>query len=243
MPTEHLSDDDRAVLEYLDKEGTDGAADDVQLENLPKDELIEFVQDQQDEIAGWKQVTKDLAAEHRELKEEFEGQQETVRFLVSKVNEIDDRVEGRDPTRHLTTLEKYARKSREERKRDLNAKTYRATVIFENWTEWAESVGDGQTAISTQKRRGQNAKLALKVDLENGLDEDVTLQSVQIHRAMKELARTSAQEPDEISEDRNEAGRLKIEGGAFTYQERLTPDNSTEYKVVTLENPDMVTLP
>ena len=231
MSTEQLADDDAALLEHLDQqaeenhEPNDYAGEDY----VPREELEEERQ------------------RRRELEEKVDSMHGTLKDLVSTVNELQGRVDGDDPTNPRTSthyndrtlLEKYASMSDEEREETLGPTTQRAVEIFQNWEDWRDTTPNGQV-ISTKMRRGRYDRLALKVDLQNAREKE--LHNAEVYRAMKEVARLSVTDNDEVEAVTDTSGREHITGGAFEFHEKPNPDNSSDYKILTLANPDEVTL-
>ena len=161
------------------------------------------------------------------LEERLEQQPspDTVKWLVAQV-------QG-DPTSEvgledMTTLEQYAQMPLHERADTLGASDLRATLIFENWSEWSVTGPYGDEAISTRQTRPATLRVLLReadptVDHQGGQD----LHRQQVYRAMRAVHRLS--------------------GGAIEYDEQASsPDNtdSETYHALRLEAPgEMPTLP
>lgn len=192
----------------------------------------------------------ELEAEVQDLRDELTGVKQT---LFSEINDLKAKVEGRDTTdprdntyyEDLTLLEKYNRMSEAEEEQLLagNSSKRRALVIFRNWTNWAREVEAGWL-ISTNHTRGSYGKAAIKIDLEAELGED--LQSNEVYRAMKMVAKLSAQSQDDVDVVKDSYGREHITGGAFEYHEKVNPDadgQNRKFKVLKLADADSITLP
>lgn len=222
-----LTEADRDLLEHLDGEDEE-ALSQAQIEELRRRnrQLEAEVEDLRDELTAWKQT------------------------VASRLNELGDRVNGRDPSdpragnfyEDLTILEKYSRMSNAEREELLggNPSKLRAVKIFENWSDWSRTVQAGQL-ISTNHTRGRYNKIALKVDLQSATDED--LQNVEVYRAMKMVAKLSAQERDDVETITDEFDREHIHGGAFEYHEKVNPDSGDHFKILKLVDEGAVTFP
>lgn len=198
-----------------------------------------------------------LREENRELEEEVQDLRDeltaTKKTLFAEINKLRDEVNGKDPSDprsgnyydDLTVLEKYERMSDEERDELLSGcpSKRRAVKIFENWSEWSQrgARDRDEQLISTNQTRGQYNKLALKVDLQSATGTD--LQNVEVYRAMKMVAKLSVQDPDDVICETDQYGREHVKGGAFEFHEKVNPDSGNHYKVLTLAEPDAVTLP
>jgi hypothetical protein len=168
--------------------------------------------------------------------------EETVRQLSEQVNALREnqvspqwkqwvtaQVQGEgevqevDPER-LTTLEKYARMSMDERVSTLGASNLRATIILENWPRWSQRGPYGDEAITTTMTRPDTLRVLLRerdptVDVEGGED----LKGTQVYRAMRAVHR--------------------LTDGAIRYDEDCKhPDNTSRetYHALTLAAPDEV---
>lgn len=237
MNTEELTDEDRDFLDHVTQ-----ADDDV-------DEVTALKR----ELAEERQRRQELEEEVLDIRDELRGWEETVKDVVATVNDHDARLRGDDPTdprvgnyyENLTILEKYGRMSVEERETVLegNPSKLRAVEIFHNWNDWSQAgaIDPSEQLISTLHTRGQYNKLAVKVDLQNATDED--LQNIEVYRAMKQVAKLSVVDPDDVETVTDQNGREHITGGAFEYHEKVNADNSKKFKVLKLVDPDMVTLP
>lgn len=226
-----LTDRDREVLDQLDTEGEPAPSAQEQIEALRKE-------------------NQELEAEVQDLRDELTATKKTV---FSKLNELQDKVDGQDPTdprsnnyyENLTILEKYERMSEGERQDLLSGSPSkrRAVLIFQNWADWSRTVEAGEL-ISTNHTRGKYGKTAISVDLQTATGED--LQANEVYRAMKAVAKLSVQDTDEIEAVTDQYGREHVTGGAFEYHEKVNPDASGQkrkFKVLKLVDPDAITLP
>jgi len=203
----------------------------------------------EEQIAQLRAENQQLRAEVTDLRDELTATKQT---LFSELNDIRDRLTGQDPTNprangyyeDLTIIEKYSKMSPEERA-DLLANSstkQRAVLIYQHWADWAREV-DAGWLISTNFTRGAHGKTAIKIDLEQATGDD--LQSTEVYRAMRMVAKLSAQERDDVEVLTDTAGRKHITGGAFEYHEMVNPDTngtSRKFKVLKLVDPDGVSL-
>lgn len=225
--TDELTDGDRALLDHLSEEG----------ESRPAEE----------QIAELRQRNRELEAEVTDLREELTAWKQT---FASRLNELGEKVNGGDPTdpransyyENLTILEKYHRMPEEEREELLagNTSKLRAIKIFEHWSDWSRTVEAGQL-ISTNHTRGRYNKIAVKVDLQSATGDD--LQNVEVYRAMKQVAKLSVRDTEEVECITDEYGREHITGGAFEYHEKVNPDSGSHFKILKLVDPDRVDVP
>jgi len=226
-----LTDRDRDVLDQLDSDGASSP---------PAQEQIEALREE----------NRELEAEVQDLRDELTATKKT---LFSQLNQLQDKVNGQDPTdprsntyyENLTILEKYSRMSEGERE-DLLAGSpskRRAVLIFQNWADWSRTVDAGEI-ISTNHTRGKYGKTAISVDLQTATDED--LQANEVYRAMKAVAKLSVQETDEVEAVTDQYGREHISGGAFEYHEKVNPDangQKRKFKLLKLVDADAITFP
>lgn len=225
---EELSDNDEEYLDALEVEEKD-----------PEEQIEEL-----------RQENRELKAEVQDLRDELTATKQT---LFSQLNELQEKVNGQDPTdprannfyEDLTILEKYARMSEEERADllDGSPSKQRAVLIFQNWTDWARNV-DAGWLINTNHTRGAHGKSGIKIDLEQATGED--LQANEVYRAMRMVAKLSAQEKDEVDIVTDDYGRKHISGGAFEYHEKVNPDaqgQKRKFKVLKLADEEAITLP
>lgn len=164
----------------------------------------------------------------QELEQRLEAQPspDTVKWLVAQV-QGGGAGQPVDPER-MTTLEKYAQMPLGERAEAIGASDLRATLIFENWSDWAQRGPYGDEAITTRQTRPATLRVLLReVDptVDHTAGEDLHRQ--QVYRAMRATHRLS--------------------DGAIVYDEEASsPDNTdTEtYHALRLEAPgEMPTLP
>lgn len=227
---DELTADDRAFLDHLEGE----------TESRPPEE----------QIAELRRENRELEEEVQDLRDELTATKKT---LFAQLNELQDKVNGQDPTdprannfyEHLTILEKYSRMSEAEREDllDGSPSKQRAVLIFQNWTDWARNV-DAGWLINTNHTRGKHGKSGIKIDLEQATGED--LQANEVYRAMRMVAKLSAQEREDVDVVTDQYGRKHITGGAFEYHEKVNPDatgQSRKFKVLKLTDEDAVTLP
>lgn len=152
---------------------------------------------------------------------------DTVKWLVSQVQGEGGIQQPVDPEA-MTTVERYAQMPLDERVSTLGASDLRATLIFENWSEWSQRGPYGDEAITTAQTRPATLRVLLRevdptVDVAAGED----LHRQQVYRSMRALHRLTE--------------------GAIRYDESHTsPDNtdSGTCHALVLEAPgDMPTLP
>lgn len=226
---EGLTDRDREVLDHIGGE-------------VPDDH------DAQEQIEALRKENRELAAEVQDLRDELTATKKT---LFSELNKVRDELNGQDPTdprsspryADLTTLEKYARMSEEERDDLLGSSDQRAVLIFENWSDWSRTVDAGEL-INTNHTRGKHGKTAISVDLQTATGED--LQANEVYRAMKAVAKLSASDPDDIEHLTDTNGREHVTGGAFEYHEKVNPDangQKRKFKILKLADADAITFP
>lgn len=213
-------------------------------EPLPVEEQLQEQRRRNDELE------EDIA----DLRDELEGWKETVRGLAGQLNDVSERVRGRDPTdprsrgfyENLTILEKYSRMDEAERNELLagNPSKLRAVLIFENWENWSNTVAAGQV-ISTNSTRGRYNKMALRVDLQSATGKD--LENIEVYRAMKMVAKLSVQERDQAEAITDEYDREHIRGGAFEFHDKVNTDanggKGKSFKILKLVDPEAVILP
>lgn len=230
--TDGLSQHDRDVMDIAaggQPDHDESAKQKIERLEQRNDELEEMVLDLQDELTAWKET------------------------FASRINELGEKVEGQDPTdprannfyEDLTILEKYQQMPEEEREQNLSGNTskLRAVKIFENWSDWSQrgARDSSEQFISTLHTRGRYNKIALKVDLQSATGED--LQNIEVYRAMKQVAKLSVQDTDEVECITDEFGREHITGGAFEFHEKVNEDNQKKFKALKLADPDQVTIP
>lgn len=226
---EGLTDRDREVLDHIGGETPDD-------------------HDAQEQIEALRKENRELAAEVQDLRDELTATKKT---LFSELNKVRDELNGQDPTDprssprydSLTTLEKYARMSEEERDDLLGSSDQRAVLIFENWSDWSRTVDAGEL-INTNHTRGKHGKTAISVDLQTATGED--LQANEVYRAMKAVAKLSASDPDDIEHLTDTNGREHVTGGAFEYHEKVNPDangQKRKFKILKLADADAITFP
>lgn len=230
-----ISDENRDFLDAIDVEGRNQSE---QIEALrERNRLLE-------------EKVEDQEAEIQDLRDELTGVKQT---LFSEINDLKARLDGQDPTdprannyyEDLTILEKYAEMTQEEREELLSGNTskLRAVMIFENWRSWAKRV-DAGWLINTNHTRGSYGKSGIKIDLEEETGED--LQSNEVYRAMRMVAKLSAKDTDDVEVLTDSYGRKHITGGAFEYHEKVNPDadgQNRKFKVLKLVDEEAISLP
>ncbi len=163
----------------------------------------------------------------QELEQRLENQPspDTVKWLVAQVQGGQREAV---PQEEMTTVERYAQMPLEERASTLAASELRATLIFENWSEWSQRGPYGDEAITTRQTRPATLRVLLREadpTVEVAAGEDLHRQ--QVYRAMRALHR--------------------LTGGAIEYDEQASsPDNTDAetYHALRLEAPgEMPTLP
>lgn len=203
--------------------------EDIDVSSLSRDELIRRTERLEEEVA--------------DLQEELA---ETKSALFTKINQIEDRLDGdrsgNQDLDNLTILEKYQRMPPGERERLLSASQRRAVVIFEHWRDWAEDVKAGWLITTRQSRDRRHGKSNIKADLKAATGED--LSSVEVYRAMKMVAKLSAEDPDQEAEHIvDEYDREHIDGGAFEYHDKVHSDANRTFKVLKLVDPEAIGVP
>lgn len=149
--------------------------------------------------------------EKLERKQDGRVGNETIVWMLKRVEEI---VLGRDgdssgiEVEEMTTAGRYVQMPLGERAEAIGASELRATLIFENWTEWAREGPYGDEFISTAQSKPAPLRMLLReadptVDVQAG--EDLAWQ--QVYRAMRALHR--------------------LTDGAFQYDEDHTPPDNT----------------
>ncbi|AGM11852.1 hypothetical protein M201_gp86 [Haloarcula californiae tailed virus 2] len=182
-----------------------------------------------DDEAALREQVAALEQEVQTLKQRLENQPspDTVKWLVAQVQQGGGAGQPVDPEA-MTTVERYAQMPLGERADTLGASDLRATLIFENWSDWAQRGPYGDEAITTRQTRPATLRVLLReadptVDASAGED----LHRQQVYRAMRALHR--------------------LTGGAIVYDEQASsPDNtdSETYHALRLEAPgEMPTLP
>ena len=202
---EGLSDRDEAVLAAAFDAGND-------------DDLAE-------RVAALESLVESLQADIAQLEADLEAEREHKRELVQAVNRLQDAVEGRDELVGASTLQKYASMDAADREDLLSTSERRAVLIYQNWDELAW-VANGKELLETQARA--NAKhnpSKLRYRLNKHFDE--SLQSTEIYRALKAVARLSGGE-----EDTDTNGRTHVTGGEYEYHILPTADGSKTRRVL-----------
>lgn len=196
---------------------------------------LETRMDDADGEDDYEEIVCDLRSTVRELEREFRQYQHRV---DDRFGELERRIENLDAdtvTDHAHPIERYADIPTDEREELLSTSEQLAVVLHEQWADIAWKLGGGKNYAG--KRNGYrygvdsktkaNAKYnpsQLKYRLQERTDRD--LQSTQVYRALKRLAKLSG--GDEYVED----GRVKIMGGVYSYEERPTPDNNETRRVL-----------
>jgi|AKVG01.1.fsa_nt_gi Mg2+ and Co2+ transporter CorA len=167
--------------------------------------------------------------------EEFEAYQDAIAKRLSRfedrLSELEEGDVGDATHDDAPVIEKYATKV-ENGETDIfqNQRSLRRAVeIHRNWERWKQKFGAGGNwnwGISTaQKSNRKHKPMEIKVDLEDSLAE--ALEAVEVHRAMKMLAKKSfIESDDEIDEYRDDGNRLHITGGEYEYHQKTSPDNT-----------------
>jgi len=172
---------------------------------------------------------RELENRVQELEQRLENQPspDTVKWLVAQVQGEGGAAGQVDPER-LTTVERYAQMPMEDRVESLPASEVRATILFENWSEWAQRGPYGDEAITTRQTRPATLRVLLReadptVEVSAGED----LHRQQVYRAMRAVHRPS--------------------DGAIVYDEQASSPDNTDgetYHALRLEAPgEMPTLP
>lgn len=188
--SEELSERDELVLDEASEDGDDDLADRV----AALESLMESMQ------ADIERLEADLKSEHEHKRE-----------LIQLVNRLQAAVEDRDELVGASTLEKYASMDKADREELLSTSEQRAVSIYRHWDELAW-VAQGHEVIETQLRANATGKQSrAKYRLEKHFDE--SLQSNELYRAMKAVARLSG---GEASTD--EYNHERITGGDFEYR-------------------------
>lgn len=234
---DELDDSDEAFLEYITGDGDD----------LSDEERLEAqVQQLEDENAELREMVTDL-------RDEVHGYQEMVKDLAGRVNELGDRVAGQDPSdpransfyEDLTTLEKYARMPEDEREELLSTSRQLAVLIFENWTDWAKQLDAGWLINTKPNSNRLYNRSDIKVYLKEASGDD--LQSTEVYRAMKQVAKLSVGPDEEYEHVTDDYGREHITGGAFEYHDKVNPDanggSGQKFKVLKLVDEEAISLP
>jgi len=180
-----------------------------------------------DDEAALREQVEILENRVQELEQRLEQQPspDTVKWLVSQVQGGHE--QPVDPEA-MTTLERYAQMPAGEREGSLPASEMRATLLFENWTEWARSGPYGDEFMTTAQEKPATLRVLLRErDPTVAVDAGEDLAWNQVYRAMRAAHR--------------------LTDGALQYdEEHRTPDNtdSGTCHALVLEAPgEMPTLP
>ena len=200
-----LSDRDKLVLEAVVEPGDD--------------------EDLAGRVDALESIVESLQADIVQLEADLEAEREHKRKLVRALNRLQGAVEGRDELVGASTLQKYASMGEADREELLSTSERRAVSIYRHWDELAW-VANGKELLETQARA--NAKhnpSKLRYRLNKHFDE--SLQSTEIYRALKAVARLSGG-----GEDTDTNGRTHITGGDFAYHVLPTADGSKTRRVL-----------
>ncbi len=179
-----------------------------------------------DDSDAQKRITE-LENRVQELEQQVEQQPspDTVKWLVAQVQ---GGVQEATDQEEMTTVERYVQMPLGERAETLAASDLRASLLFENWSEWARSGPYGDEFMTSAQQKPATLRVLLRerdptVEVEAGQD----LAWQQVYRAMRALHRLTE--------------------GAIEYDEQhRTPDNtdSGTCHALVLEAPGrMPTLP
>jgi len=179
-------------------------------------------------VSNLEQRVQELTQQVERLEQRLDAQPspDTVKWLVSQV-QSGNHTQPTDPE-EMTSLERYVQMPLEERADLLPVSEMRATLIFENWTEWAHSGPYGGEFMTTAQEKPATLRVLLRErDPTVNVDAGEELHHQQVYRAMRAVHR--------------------LTDGALEYDERhRTPDNtdSGTCHALKLEAPDeMPTLP
>jgi hypothetical protein len=137
---------------------------------------------------------------------------------------------------HATTLDKYAAMPDQTREETLGATDQRAVTLYQDWFDVARETPSGEYAIATKRNpRKKHGRSDLKDDIERVCDESLAWN--QIYRTMRRVAELSGGEHVVDDYDRNH-----VVGGCFEFHEKPTPDGDRVYKLLTLVDPEPLTL-
>jgi hypothetical protein len=164
-----------------------------------------------DRVAALESLVESMQADIARLEAALDAEREDTRNLVQMVNRLQDAVEDRDKLVGASTLEKYASMDKADRESLLSTSEQRAVSIYRHWDDLAW-VAQGHEVIETQARASATGKQSkAKFRLEKHFDE--SLQSTELYRALKAVARLSG---GEASTD--EYNHERITGGDFEYR-------------------------
>lgn len=197
-------------------------------------DLRERVQKLEDRVQNLETVAEsvreleELTDTVRELEQRLDAQPspDTVKWLVAQTQQ--GNLGGPADPEELTTLERYAQMPLAERADTIGPSDLRATLIFENWSEWAVRGPYGDEAVTTRQTTPARLRVLLReADPTVDHPESDNLHRQQVYRAMQAVHRLS--------------------DGAIRYEEQASSPDPTDretYHALTLEAPgEMPTLP
>jgi len=176
-------------------------------------------------VAALESLVESLQADIADLEADLTAEREHKRELVQAVNRLQDAVEDRDELVGASTLQKYASMDAADREELLSTSERRAVSIYRHWEELAW-VANGKELLETQARaNAKNNPSKLRYRLNKHFGE--SLQSNEMYRALKAVARLSGGE-----EDTDTNGRTHVTGGAYEYHVLPTADGTKTRRVL-----------